>query len=145
LVTDPSKLISDLSKVFHFNMPTRFPNAISSSDNGLIGFAGGLGAGGVGFGFARAVRRLSRHGSGGHVQHRATPARTQANGFWRHLQCVRDLQVFVGHFLYGRRGRGTAVAVDRLRRLRIFSGMVCQCFAQMRCTLATRDSCDVQP
>jgi hypothetical protein len=53
------------------------------------------------------------------VQHRATPARTQASGFWRHLQCVVCLQVFVCHFLRRHRAFCTVFVALQVLQLRV--------------------------
>jgi hypothetical protein len=52
------------------------------------------------------------------VQHHAMPARNQANGAWRHLQCVRDLQVFVDHYHQLRRAFCIFFAAPQVQQLR---------------------------
>jgi hypothetical protein len=106
-----------LPKVFHFSIPIRRPNSISSGDSGRIGFGAGFGGGVALFGLARAVRKDSRHASGGTAQHHATRSRRPAFTFAWHLQCVDDLQVSVCLISNDRRAYGIWNADLQARQL----------------------------
>jgi hypothetical protein len=60
-------------------------------------------------------------------------------------QYVFGPRLFGPQILYGHHDLHNVDVVCHPNRLRICVGMVCQCFSQMRCTLAMHDDCDVLP
>ena len=94
--------------------------------------------------FLLAVRKLSRQGSGGRPAARQASQNARIRFDVASAIRFRPSTVWT-QILYGHHDLHNVDVVCHPNRLRICVGMVCQCFSQMRCTLAMHDDCDVLP